>query len=275
MKTFAFLFMLILSSAFLHAQEITFTKNPPPTGLVIEQLDTLEMDLAYSFEGSDEVLMKTKNRLRNHSTMTVLETDSDSILRYRLQVHEAWESGKKPESGKINKSTDGKTYIIERRGDSTAVLREDGSDAGAVERAEILRETGQKVWATMTKFLDGRTLRIGESPMVEKDLMESFKHFIGNTPLTLIAASMKLIDIRTVQNLRCGVFEMNLKLGGSQAAAEMETDINGEVTVSAESLWPLSIVMTGDVRGVTLMQDTSMSISGDMTAATISTLAQP
>ncbi len=275
MKKSIVISVLLFCPLLLHAQDITFSSNPIARGVVIERLDSLGMSLDVSMDGSEGVLMTQKNTEFRHYTLTVLEADLEQVTSYRLQVHKAWEAGAAFDGNPINLPVQGKTYVLQIGDTATVVLNEDGTPAPEAERTVILTLAGNREEGVLKKMLLGKTMQIGDSLELRDDLLESFRSIVGNNSLEMKAATLKLIDIRDIQNMRCGVFDIRMKLAGNQSAVEMELDLVAEAAISEESLWPISITMNGDMSGVAQQQGMTLLIDGIMKGVKTSTYTRP
>ncbi len=275
MKKSIVISVLLFCPLLLHAQEITFSSNPIARGVIIERFDSLGMSLDVSMDGSEGVIATQKNTEFRHYTLTVLEADLEQVTSYRLQVHKAWEAGAAFDGNPIDLPVQGKTYILNIGDSATTVLNEDGSPAPDAERTVILTLAGNREEGVLKKLLMGKTMQIGDSIQLREDLLESFRSIVGNKSLDLKAATLKLVDIRDIQNLRCGVFDIRMQFAGAQSAVEMELDLVAEAAISEESLWPISITMNGDMSGVTQQQGMTLLIDGIMKGVKTSTYTRP
>jgi hypothetical protein len=261
--------LVLLSVCFMRtqAQEITFVSQPLPVATVVQFFDSLAMHVNVTAEESDDVLMSQENFDVRRYSIEVLEAEHLNKQSIRLDVSEAWSSGQTPGGGRINSEIHQKGYMLSRRADTVLMFRDDGSDVSPEERSAIERLGGNSDGSSLSKVLEGRSMRIGETFALGSDLLADFRGIVGNEAMELKDASLTLAGLRDVQGLRCAVFEMKLELVSDQQHLDMEASLGGEIVVAIDYIWPLSISMHGDIRGVATPQGMTLWLSGTVNAA--------
>jgi hypothetical protein len=116
---------------------------------------------------------------------------------------------------------------------------------------------------------------VGDTLSLMDELLESFLAFVGNENAQIRQVTMKLTDVRMVQNMRCAVFDMFITLSSAQSQVDMDLDMIAEGVIAEESLWPLSISMDGTMRGSTSQQGMLLFINGTVKGKKAGTYKRP
>jgi hypothetical protein len=271
-------FVLIFFALFpfaLNAQSVTFTARPIATGVSVERLDSLGMSLDVSMDGSDEVLMTQTNTEFRHYTLTVLEADEKRMNKARLDVHKAWEKGMALGGAQFDLAIQGKSYSLAFSDTGLYVEYADGTPAPDAECSLVRNVAGKREENALVSVLDGRTMSVGDTLSLMDELLESFLAFVGNENAQIRQVTMKLTDVRMVQNMRCAVFDMFITLSSAQSQVDMDLDMIAEGVIAEESLWPLSISMDGTMRGSTSQQGMLLFINGTVKGKKAGTYKRP
>jgi hypothetical protein len=258
-------FVLVLLAIFplaLNAQSVTFSAHPMAAGVSVERTDSLGMSLDVSMDGSDEVLMTQSNIEFRHYTLTILEADEQRMNKARLDVHKAWEKGMALGGAQFDLAIQGKSYLLAFSDTGLFVEYADGTPAPDAERDIVRNLAGNREEGALRPILEGRTMNIGDTLALKDELLESFLAVFGSRNMKMREATLKLTDVRMVQNMRCAVFDIRIKLTGDQSQVEMELDLIAEGVISEESLWPVSLSMDGTIKGSTSQQGMLLFISG-------------
>lgn len=275
MKHSSALLLLVVFPFALHAQSVTFTAHPVAKGVSVERIDSLGMALDVTMDGSDEVLMTQTNTEFRHYTLTVLEADERRLNKARLDVHKAWEIGMALGGAQFDLAIQGKSYLLTFSDTGLFVEYADGTPTPDAEGNLVRNLAGNREEGALRPILEGRTMEIGDTLALKDELLQSFLAVFGNKNMRMREATLKLTDIRMVQNMRCAVFEMHIILAGDQSAVEMEVDMTAEGVISEESLWPVSLVMDGVTRGSASQQGMLLFINGTVKGKKEGTYKRP
>lgn len=257
------------------AQSVTFVKKPRPAGLEVAQVDSLRMTMNISAQGQEDFAMTVVNReLRRFTTHTLTSEDA-SPRRLKVEVQEAVESSTAPGQGRKVSPINGQTYVVEITGDAVSALRASGDSLASAERAALLRLINVKSDHSMQNVLNGRTMNVGDSIVLDGETLAGFAGLMGNSDLTVSAATVTLRDVTTVDGMRCAVLHMRIQLGGARSQVDMDMMLEGDAVVTEDGMWPLSFVFGGDVDGVTTQMGMELLIDGTMQAARTARYSRP
>jgi hypothetical protein len=151
----------------------------------------------------------------------------------------------------------------------------DGTPAPDAECSLVRNVAGKREENALVSVLDGRTMSVGDTLSLMDELLESFLAFVGNENAQIRQVTMKLTDVRMVQNMRCAVFDMFITLSSAQSQVDMDLDMIAEGVIAEESLWPLSISMDGTMRGSTSQQGMLLFINGTVKGKKAGTYKRP
>jgi hypothetical protein len=274
MRAILVLFMLMCGIG-VNAQSVTFQKKPRPAGLEVAQVDSLRMTMNISAQGQEDFAMTVVNRDVRRFTVQMVTAGDASPRRLMVDVQEAVESSTAPGQGRKVSPINGQKYVVEITGDAVSALRESGDSLAPAERTALLRLINVKSDHSMQDVLNGRTMNVGDSIVLDGEALAGFAGLMGNSDLTVSAASVMLRDVTTVDGMRCAVLHMRIRLGGARAQVDMDMTLEGDAVVTEDGMWPLSFVFGGDVDGVTTQMGMELLIDGTMQAARTARYSRP
>jgi len=259
------LFALVLFTAPLTAQTVTFTSQPYPEGLQSTLADNLKLDILITVAGSGESMTMSKES-RKKLRKTVLETSGDRVQKVALEISEAYEAESSPMRRPKTKNYDmeDKVFILERisteasspEGSDSAddnpewtVSRENGDAVTAEEREYILGEIVKKNDQGFRRLLDGRSMSVGDTLVLNEDVLSLLGGAAMPNGMSLKRAILILTGLGEEDGEATGLFDMQLEMLGESPLMNMTMLLEGKVVAFVETLWPLSLTLGGDIIG--------------------------
>lgn len=266
--------VLLCLPALASAQQVTFSRKLPPVGLQRTAVDSMEVVylISVNAEGENQSF-DMKQSERKSSTETVLAVNDERITKKKIHVLEMRSSSANPMAPPTVKDSPalGKTYVIEYLEDSLAVTTESG-DAVTGDEYRAMRDAfSRDSEGQFNTILDGRTMSIGETLVLNDEMLAAFGAQMTGGGMKVQRASLTLNGLRESQGMQTAMFDLDVVFSGSQGPMEMEITMKGTAEAGVENLWPLSLVMSGTLVGAGAHGGADLSADGKMTVAKIVT----
>jgi hypothetical protein len=227
--------------------------------------DNLKVDILVTVGGSGESMTMSKES-RKKLRKTVLETSGDRVQKVALEIAEAYESEASPMRKPKTKTYDmkDKVFILERtpaggaspEGSDTAddkpewtVNRENGDAVTAEEREYILGEIVKKNDQGFRRLLDGRSMSVGDTLVLDEDVLGLLGGAAMPKDLSLKRAILILTGLGEEEGEQTGLFDMQLEMVAESPLMNMTMLLEGKAVAFVQTLWPLSLTLGGDIIG--------------------------
>jgi hypothetical protein len=283
-----FLFLVALTAC---SSTVTFHTKPLPVGMTVLSVDSMTMDgsLIVLAEGQEQSFpMKILQRKR--STRTILAMDGDELSRYRIRYEDAYEEERQP-MRKPKISTPPVTevdYIYERLGDEAgaqpspedvdaatvvvhsgwSIRREDGKPLSKEESEYLTDKVKEKgMNHSIRRVLDGRTVTVGDDIIVDSEMLEAIGEGFVQGHMAPNAVTLTLRDIKSQNGTQLADLDFSLAMKGSAGPLEMETTMEGTISLGVDDLWMYTLEMDGPLTGTGMHQGATMGVEGEMRGA--------
>jgi hypothetical protein len=266
--------VLLCLPALSSAQQVTFARKLPPVGLQRAMIDSMEVVslISVNAEGENQSFDMTQSERKSY-TETVMAVNDERITKKKIHVIDMRSSSANPMAPPTIKDSPalGKTYILEYLNDSLAVTTESG-DAVTGEEYRAMRDAfSRDSEGQFSTILDGRTMSIGETLVLNDEMLAAFGAQMTGGGMKVQRASLTLNGLRESQGMQTAMFDMDVVFSGAQGPMEMEITMKGTAEAGVENLWPLSLVMSGTLAGAGAHGGADLSADGKMTVAKIVT----
>ncbi len=237
-----------------------FTFRPPVVGQTAEQNVAFSLQLKATTIQGGATIDEIESKLTRHQTRstTALATDDGRVTEARVTYRKAEQEvsgqrrgGEAVPAARADQAVAGKTYVVARAkpSDALSVVDEKGHEPPREERdlvANSMDALGRP--NVLGKFLDGRTLRVGQTVEMPRDAageMLGFDKAVGN----VTKFEMTLSRVANRGGSLCGEFDTRIELQSPDAAGQ-STRFHGRTivdvatcrTIEAEFAGPVSFV---------------------------------
>lgn len=234
-----------------------FTFRAPAVGGATEQDVAFSLQLkATTVQGGatvDEI--ESKLTRRQTRTMTVLATEAGRVTKARVAFRVAEQEasgerrgGQSAPAAKVAQAVAGKTYVVSRAKpqDELAIVDEQGRQPSDEER-KIVANSMDSVGRdnVLGKFLDGRTVRVGQSVEMPRDAankMLGFDAAVGEVSKFV----MTLSRVARRNGKLCAEFDTRIELQSADAAGQ-STRFRGRMVVETATCRSLAADFAGPV----------------------------
>lgn len=287
MKQFFLISTLVMFAWSAAAQTVTFTAVPMPVGATAHMADTLRIDgtITVSAQGQEQSFDNSRHEARVYSK-TVLALDGNAITKYRVAYEDAYKSEAAPmrKPKETRAPVTASPYVFERLAEGAdsdldsatlksrrllvlhdwMVMREDGKPISEEEEAVLDSDKGAKMENGIKRFLDGRTMEVGETLTFDDEMLKSMADGVMPGNLEAREMSLHLKAVETVDASQVALFDFHGTLGGTTAGMEVESTMEGEVRIGVDNLWPTSLDLKGTLVGAGMHQGATMGMDGDI-----------
>jgi hypothetical protein len=256
--------VVLLASAAVFAQPCTFKSSPMKAGEKIDETSVLELNMVMHVDAQGKnVDVNIDNNDKYSRSMTVMEMFGNDISRFKIAYSEWSSSSKNPEGETINPGPElNRSYIVYRTDSVMSIDAEDEKPVSQEVRDVLMKELTKSDFSErMNKILDGRTMNIGDSLMIDKELAFTFLGKKGNEVKSFV---IKLTAVKNVAGVSCGVFNSDISLASESGQLQMEFGLRGEFVVGINNCRPYEMVLEGPVsaagqpQGITIVGEGTM-----------------
>ena len=222
---------------------ITFKYKPVKKGDTRTMTRTLTMSLEMKVSVAGNVVQEPKqDRSEEESRKdTVLEVADGVPTKIKTRYIKFAEIT----DGKTKTSpVKGKTYIVEKGEDGLKITDESGETPSPAEIKQVSDDfKNLGTLDKMSKFLDGKTVKIGEAIDLPKDIAQSILGTKKDDPIQVKKFRLKLTKI----NPDMGLFKITVEFEGAPTpGTSMSMTLKGKIGVTP-GCWPLDAKMKGTV----------------------------
>ncbi len=219
----------------------------------------LQMELQYLQGGQETPAESTEIVRRQSRILKVLEIGASEVTAARVNfvnaTQEIRESGGTPQA--LPAPISGKTYDVARQ-DDTLQITDDGGAIPPFAEYELVAAAMASIGRPnpLAEYLGGRTVRVGETLTLPKELARLFFEAAENVD-DIQRFELILRGRRDIENRSCGVFDMRLD-AQSRGNSTMQMQIEGRLVVDTASCRVMDIRVVGPV----VMRETRGPVGG-------------
>ena len=230
----------------------TFTPKKPSVGDKRTATQNKKMVMAIDVDGNKSNLTSDEQVEANEE---VLAVENGLIMKLKVTYTKAFKDEKKPKGGTTGaKPTEGKTYVVEKKGDDVVVTDEAGA-AVPKDEEEIVIDDHDGSLGKPDPFMAGfptRPLKKGERVTELEVALQAY--FIAST----VERSQKKgkdgpsftdfeVTFRGVEG-DIGLFDMKMKLAGDESGVmHLDVPFVGTLKVRVADAWPHEIKLEGNM----------------------------
>jgi hypothetical protein len=240
--------ILLLLTMTVFAQKVTFSSIDPVEGDTRGMSELMQMDMTMSVSIGGQVIQDfaMDNSEERTSVATVTGVSGSDITGLIVVYEECIE--KKSEGGEVSEEVSivsNNKYLVAIDGDEITVARVDGSEITEEEIEIVTGDYDDVNGNEISEILAGKTVRPRQyMEELTDSLVESM--FDEDQRGDLKSAEIKYLKKKMVNGVMCGVFSIKLEMGTEiSPGTEMTMEMEGELAVSVEGAWPVSIALTG------------------------------
>ena len=231
------------------ANSVVFHMLPTKVNDEIHQSIRCELDAERTIRQQNQLVdtsKQTMERMQDRS-LKILAIQGGRPTRarldYRVSVTNLTDEHKR--AVKATQPIAGNVYLVQRDQQGLVITTEKGHPISD-EEDKILRPQLQNFGQSnpLAEFLNGRSLSIGESIEVPKEVAAQLLGMTGNSAKT-DKLGLKLVMTQDVEGERCAVFETLLKTSGQETA--MSLIMKGELIIEVNTCRTRSIRLHGPV----------------------------
>jgi hypothetical protein len=259
--------LLIASASAItaHAQDVRFGFLPAVQGMRSTISGDMKMTITLHVEADGEAQDVTIGNSRSASWRETVLTVSDSDAAVSSIVFDAFEEKNEnpmeQEESSIAPAI-AREYVVDRRDTVTVTVR-DGKPIPSSEKA-YLRDMALRTPFDegFSAFLRDRTFRKGVKTVIDKALASTIFEAI-NDDKGVRELSVTLREMRTVQNVECGVFDIVFKVSTEMGPIAVDMDIIGEAVMRVPDSRAVSFQFKGPMQLAASETEFSASGSGE------------
>ena len=276
--------LVLLPTGALAAKQVTFQHQPMRAGETIASVDnmTLNMQMEVAFgdeKGSfhaDQVEIEERT-----STLGPVWSAKEKQATIAYLKHESTEKQTSPD-GQVAGGTKpdpvaGKSYRVHwTEGAEPQVILEDGSSISAEEQSTVVadfNELADDELDALDVRLVGNTFKVGDVSEADLNVLASLMQLDSDDDLVLTEGQVLLKDLIKHNGDRCAVFGLTATLGARDPEVKLTMRVKGEVLVSAATLRPYSMTLSGPMEmsmdgnqaGVSISMKGTGEVTGSMT----------
>ncbi len=225
----------------------TFRAQGAAVGQQIWQHVTVVANTVTTYEQASQTISQRHRNVTSEQIrrLLVLEADVTATRRARVTYekakHTILERGHQPEFR--TQPVSDKTYVVSRPNQDLSVTYEDGSSPPA-EEIEIVETNLQGFGRPnpLAQFLDSRTLQVGETVELPRDLANELVGW--NSEYGIVQrVTLRLAKVTDFAGAKCAVFDARIQ--GTPTSDQREpTSMEGQMTVEVATCRALSTNMT-------------------------------
>lgn len=228
------------------ADSVLFTFKPPQVGQQGNHQSDVSLDLNTTYRQAGQLISFDSQQIVRHleRRVKVLEVADDRAMKVEVQFPKATETvtHSKQSEGSQPQAIEGKTYLVERRGENLTVANTQGKPVPEQEQTLVARcmdMVGRT--SPLAKYLDGKQLKVGQSLRLPVELATEL---LGTKEAGVVAKSVvfSLAEVKREKDQTVANFEMQigLELPGSDTM-----NIQGIVQLNPETCQVIAVDFSG------------------------------
>jgi hypothetical protein len=238
--------LFFLPPVLIAEEEVTIKHVLSPAG--VEQTLTAEsvstMKFVYKTKGAPDQEVNQHNSHTQKCIATVMAIDGENITK--LQVKYEYARDKRNDDTPQETAISGKTYIAELVNSKAVIKGIDGSEISRDEQNLLTGDTERTMKpGKFIKFMDGQKLRVGRALEVPAEIVREMLNMPAEAKLDKF--SMTLASVKPIDGIRCACFEIEFGATTASPGHTAETVMNGEMVLSLDNCWPISMGFAGPI----------------------------
>ena len=259
------------------AEVVRFKRAAWKSGDTTASKLTADGSLAISMMVRGEVMQRfeQKNHEVTQKKVVVLKTDDDGPTKLSVHYSDVVETqvtvGEEDADEKPTNPLAGHTFLLEKGSKGVTITDEAGTVVGEdvaamVKQKELSRDGAfERGFERLAALVAESPRTVGKKIDVPDDIALELVN--GDEDLKDAHLKLKLVDVREVEGVRCGVFAAELRLSGTAGGDEYRTtvELDGEIAFRVDGARCVSAELTGKITvdGEVHTEDTSVTISGE------------
>jgi hypothetical protein len=238
----------LLGLGTLIAQNVTFSSIPHKSGESFGEESHMEMNMVLHVDAQGQNMdFDVANKDSYNRTVSILEMFGYDISLFTVNYSEFSSEAKAPQGETVVKGpVVGRTYKIYRADTVKTVEAEDQKPLSNEELTHLKQEFKKADFSErMNKILDGKTLAIGDTLALSKDLAMNF--FGKGAPSDVRDFTIKLKSTRQINGMQCAVFGARIVLDGESGQLTMRFMLEGDILIGVRNCWPIEMRLTGPI----------------------------
>jgi hypothetical protein len=249
-------------------KQVRFTQHTPMKDQVIGEQSATDMTMSMTIKKGDKVLSEVT--LRQGETekkkVTILAATDKAVTSVRCEYLEksTIEGAAADKERKKASVVSGKTYLVTAKNGKIEVVNATGRPVSGKERSEVAKDNQNLGKPNKTAdLLPDRLIAVGETLTPPASVIRSMMHSDDDS-MELKDISLTLKGIEGSGATRAGVFDMSLRVGGSnkKGAMPVQMELAGSLKILVDSMLPVEMILSGPISMATEQKGNAITATG-------------